>query len=178
MFYDWHAFLSVHCSLLVTCWEKATCNLLPRLYVMFSCFNVTFPCDVLGQVRYLIVLIPDIWPLTYFHYSWAGYKDYMASVSVFLPFTIMYIILSCHFESRILLCSFETIRQSLMIPKWLELARLAKKICKLYTYKSLNHVLLPKDNMFKNIYWNLATKKHWIPSIYLQRLQNISRSLM
>ena len=42
-----HAFLSVHCSLLVTCCERA--NLLVLLYVMFSCAFITFPYGVLGQ---------------------------------------------------------------------------------------------------------------------------------
>ena len=57
MFRVCHAFLSVHCSLVVTCWERA--NLLVLLYVMFSCIFVTFPCGVLGQVWYFIVLISD-----------------------------------------------------------------------------------------------------------------------
>ena len=30
------------------------------LYVMSSCVFVTFPFGVLGQVRYFIVLIPDL----------------------------------------------------------------------------------------------------------------------
>ena len=49
------------CSLqsVVTSWESA--DLLALLtYVMFYCVFVTFPCDVLGQVSYLIVLIPDL----------------------------------------------------------------------------------------------------------------------
>ena len=50
--------LSVPCSLVVTCWEQA--DLLALLYVVFSCVFVTFPCGVLGQVRYLIVSIPDL----------------------------------------------------------------------------------------------------------------------
>ena len=58
MFRVWHAFLSVHCSLVVTCSERA--GLLALLYVMFYCVFVTFPCGVLGQVRYLIVSIPDL----------------------------------------------------------------------------------------------------------------------
>ena len=41
-------FLSVHCSLVVTCWEKA--DLLDLVYVMFYCVFVTFPCGVLGEV--------------------------------------------------------------------------------------------------------------------------------
>ena len=43
-----HAFLSVHCSLVVTCSDMA--NLLAVLCVMFYCVVVTFPCGVLGQV--------------------------------------------------------------------------------------------------------------------------------
>ena len=59
MFRVCHAFLSVHCSLVVTDWEMA--GLLALLYVMFyCCCFFTFPCGVLGQVWYLIVLIPVI----------------------------------------------------------------------------------------------------------------------
>ena len=53
-----HAFLYVHCSLVVTCWERS--GLLALLYVMFYCVFVTFPCGVLRQVWFLIVLIPDL----------------------------------------------------------------------------------------------------------------------
>ena len=52
-----HSFLSVSCSLVVTCLERAL------LYVMFSLVFFTFPCGVLGQVWYLIVSIPDIFLL-------------------------------------------------------------------------------------------------------------------
>ena len=63
MFRVCHAFFSVHCSRLVSCWERA--NLLALLYEMFSCVFVTFPYGVLGQVWYLIVSIPDLCLLTY-----------------------------------------------------------------------------------------------------------------
>ena len=63
-----HAVLSVHCSLVVTCWERA--NLLALLCEVFSCVFVTFPRGVLGQVGgqvwYLIVSIPDLYLLSYF----------------------------------------------------------------------------------------------------------------
>ena len=36
------------------------------LFVMSNCDFVTFPCGVLGQVWYLIVLIPDLFRLSYF----------------------------------------------------------------------------------------------------------------
>ena len=66
MFRVCHAFLSAHCSFVVTCYEMA--NLLAIFYVMFSCVFVTFPCGFLGQVWCLIVSIPDLRFLTYFHY--------------------------------------------------------------------------------------------------------------
>ena len=37
------------------------------LFVMFDCVFVTFPCGTLGQVWYLIVLIPDLCRLSYFY---------------------------------------------------------------------------------------------------------------
>ena len=47
-----HPFLSVHCCLVVTCWDRAD---LLALVCNVYCIFVTFPCGVLGQVRYLIV---------------------------------------------------------------------------------------------------------------------------
>ena len=35
------------------------------LFVMFICDFVTFPYGIIGQVRYLIVLIPNIFPFMY-----------------------------------------------------------------------------------------------------------------
>ena len=71
MFRVCHDFLSVHCSLMVTCWEYA--NLLALLYVKFYCLFVTLQYGVLVQVWYLIVSIPDLCLLTYFnHFSWAS----------------------------------------------------------------------------------------------------------
>ena len=64
MFCVCHTFLSVHCSLSVTCWERA--NLLSFLYVMFYCVIFTFICDVLGLEWYLIVSIPDLCLLPYY----------------------------------------------------------------------------------------------------------------
>ena len=39
------------------------------LFVMFNCVFVTFPCGILGQVWYSIVLIPDLCRLSYFYYQ-------------------------------------------------------------------------------------------------------------
>ena len=44
---------------------KGLASWLSYLYVMFSCVFVTFPCGVLGQVRYLIESIHDLCFLTY-----------------------------------------------------------------------------------------------------------------
>ena len=57
------AALSVHCSLMVTCWIMA--NLLAFLWLMFSCVFVTVPCGVLGQLWYMIVSIHDLCLLSY-----------------------------------------------------------------------------------------------------------------
>ena len=53
VFHVFHAFLSVHCSLAGKGYplDSLVCY-------AFLCF-VTFPCSVLGQVWYLIVLIPE-----------------------------------------------------------------------------------------------------------------------
>ena len=40
-------------------------GLLARLFEKFSCVFVSFLCGILGQVWYLIVLIPDLCILTY-----------------------------------------------------------------------------------------------------------------
>ena len=37
------------------------------LLVMSNCDFVTFPCGILGQVCYLIVLVPDLCRLSYFY---------------------------------------------------------------------------------------------------------------
>ena len=37
------------------------------LFVVLNCVVVTFPFGILGQVWYLIVSIPDLCPLSYFH---------------------------------------------------------------------------------------------------------------
>ena len=54
-----HAFASVHCCLVVTCWEWA--DLLALVGDVFG----TFPCGILGQMWYLIVSFPDLCPLSY-----------------------------------------------------------------------------------------------------------------
>ena len=62
-----HAFRrgsSVHCCLVVTCWEGLSSWL---SFVMSNCEVVTkFPIGIMGQVWCLIVSIPDICHLSYF----------------------------------------------------------------------------------------------------------------
>ena len=51
------AVVSVHCCLVVTCWGRADLfTLVGDVYCMF----VTFPCVILGQVRYLSVSFPGL----------------------------------------------------------------------------------------------------------------------
>ena len=64
MFCVAHAFASVHCCLVVTCWERA--DLLALVGDVY-CISVTFPCGILGQVWYLIVSFPELYRLSYFN---------------------------------------------------------------------------------------------------------------
>ena len=65
---DFHAFASVHCC--ATFWSPAGKGLTSwLLFVMFNCVFVTFPSGIHGQVWYLIVSIPDLCRLSYFHKS-------------------------------------------------------------------------------------------------------------
>ena len=60
-----HGFVSVHCCLVhVATAGKGLFSWLS--FVMFNCVFVTFPCGILGQGMYLIVLIPDLCHLSYF----------------------------------------------------------------------------------------------------------------
>ena len=58
-----HANASVHCCLVVTCWEWTD---LVALVCDVKCVFSTFPCVILGQVWYLIISIPDLCRLSYF----------------------------------------------------------------------------------------------------------------
>ena len=59
-----NAFASVRCCLVVTYWDRA--DLLALVGDVYCSF-VTFSCDILGQVWYLIVLFPDLCLLSYFN---------------------------------------------------------------------------------------------------------------
>ena len=55
-----HVFESVHCCLVVTCWESP--DILDHVCDVFFFFFfafITFPCGILDQVWYLIASIPD-----------------------------------------------------------------------------------------------------------------------
>ena len=64
MFCVSHAFASVLCCIVVTCWERA--DLLTLVGDVY-CIFVTFPCGTLSQVWYLIVSFPDLCLLSYSH---------------------------------------------------------------------------------------------------------------
>ena len=74
MFCVCHTFASVHCRIVVTCWERA--DLLALVCDVLFCF-VTLPCSILGQVWYLIVSIHDLSRLSYFNsklFRWLQYN--------------------------------------------------------------------------------------------------------
>ena len=58
-----HAFASVHCCRVVTCWERA--DLLVLVGDVY-CIFVTFPCVILGQVWYMIISYTDLCNLSDF----------------------------------------------------------------------------------------------------------------
>ena len=64
-----HACASFHCCLVVICWERA--DLLALVGDVY-CIFVTFPCDIMGQVWFLIVSFPDICRLSYFKCIYVG----------------------------------------------------------------------------------------------------------
>ena len=54
--------------LIAALWSPARKGLTSWMsFVVLNCVVVTFPCGILGQVWYLIVSIPDLCPLSYFH---------------------------------------------------------------------------------------------------------------
>ena len=65
MFCVSHAFASVHCCLVDTCWERA--DLLALVGDVY-CIFVTIPCGILGQVWYWIVSFLDLCRLSYFYF--------------------------------------------------------------------------------------------------------------
>ena len=68
------------CLFIDALWSPAGKGLISWLsFVMINCEFVTFPIGILGQVWYLIVLIPDLCPLSYY--------AFMNPVSIWLNFT-------------------------------------------------------------------------------------------
>ena len=59
-------FVMLSCLFIEAFWWPAGKGLTSwLLFVMFYCVFVTFPCGILGQIRYLIVLILDHCHLSY-----------------------------------------------------------------------------------------------------------------
>ena len=55
-------YMFVYMCIVVTCWERADLLALLCGVLLYVCY---FPIGILGQVWYLIVLIPDLCTLTY-----------------------------------------------------------------------------------------------------------------
>ena len=77
-----HVFVSAHCCIVVTCWKRA--DFLAHVGDVY-CIFVTFPCGILGQVRYLIVSFPpDHCHLSYF------YSAYFVKSTPPRPFSVSF----------------------------------------------------------------------------------------
>ena len=87
-------FAILSCLFLAALW-----TLLALLYVVFFCF-VTFPYVVLGQVWYLIVVIPDLCLLPYFYFVTRGplFYPFFAQIMGTLSCTPLFFM----FENRLL----------------------------------------------------------------------------
>ena len=60
-------FVMLSCLFIAALWSPAGKGLTSRLlFVMFKCDFVTFPCGILGQVWYSIIMIPDLCRFSYF----------------------------------------------------------------------------------------------------------------
>ena len=82
------AFALLPCLSLAALWSPVgKADLLALLYVMFSCVFVTFSYDVLGQVCYFIVPIPDLCLLLYLFYKISVHFTYSISVFYILSCT-------------------------------------------------------------------------------------------
>ena len=66
--YLYIVFVMLSRLLIAALWSTAGKGLTSWLsFVVLNCVDVTFPFGILGQVWYLIVSIPDLCPLSYFH---------------------------------------------------------------------------------------------------------------
>ena len=62
-------FVMLLCLFIAALWSPAGLGLISWLsFVIFNCVFVTFPYGILGQVWYLIVLLPDLCQLSYFNW--------------------------------------------------------------------------------------------------------------
>ena len=104
-----HAFASVHCCTVATCWKRAV--LLALVGDVYCILFVTFPCGILGQVwykMYVIVLFPHLCRLSYF---------------IKLPFVINIFVMSI----------FEWLFTQVLLYRILKDRKIQRKHCKMYT---------------------------------------------
>ena len=70
LYYLCLVFVMLSCLFFAALWSPAGKGLtLWLLFVMFNCVFVTFPCGIMGQVRYLIVWILDLCGLSHLETS-------------------------------------------------------------------------------------------------------------
>ena len=83
-----HAIASVHCCIVVTCWERA--DLLALVGDVYCVFFWFFPMWYPGSVWYLIVSFPDLCCLSYFNpCNLMDFPLHIDTVSMVLPICIL-----------------------------------------------------------------------------------------
>ena len=116
-----HAFASVHCCLVATCWAGVD---LVTLVGDVYCIFVTFPCGILGQVWYLIVSFPDLCLLSSFVYHpsmshWAWGISFLFKTS--FPYTCSIITVNSEIFARVLFSrnfAYAKFRGNNTLSKW------------------------------------------------------------
>ena len=96
-------------------------------------------------------------------------------LSIDFLFTIVYILFSCPLGSWVSLWNFETIKGSLMMPKWPKLASLAQKICTLL-FQFFDEFFASKGYPFKNIF-DFNTAGDWDCVVAVERLPALHYSV-
>ena len=77
------------------------------LFMMFNCVFVTFPCDILGQMRYSIVSIPDLCHLSYFVLTFRSKPNLFKGKCQVHAFVYLYMSNTCTFLGPVTQRSFK-----------------------------------------------------------------------
>ena len=98
--YFFIVFVMLLCLLIATLWSMAWKGLTPWLsFVVLGCVFVSFPCDILGQVWYLIFTGPTtVCISTFLRIVKATSESFIASISNLKYLVLRAVVIACHVE--------------------------------------------------------------------------------